>query len=469
MEHSHYDYCIVGAGVSGLTTAYHLLKADQKVLIVERDQRVGGLGKSYNYDGHIFDTGPKRFHTDDQIVIDFIEHVLNENILRIGRSTMVYFLGKYFDWPLGSKDVFKMSIGTSIKCFFDLLKDRQIKDKTSFHDFIYSKYGETLYQIFFAPYTEKFLRWSAEDLHSDWASTGINRSVVDKRIKANTLMDLFKSITLPEKVDTEFLYPSHDGFGGFFEKLFSICSDFNNFEIILRDEIETLEDNGKKFSAITKGGKSFSFDQLIWSGNLNNLNDIISKEEHKVHYLNTIFYNIICKESGIGKNRAQWIYVSQGDSLVSRITCMKEFAPYTCKEGYYNMVCELTDAQNNPIYFKDPENYTSEILDELTEMKFIKSKSFVEDVKVNPIIDTYPIYHKRYLKDFSEIVRKVKKYSNRIHLLGRSGAFWYNNSDHSIRMSIELAKKLLGKETKVFDYRGYFGGKYMDNIDDVKE
>jgi hypothetical protein len=36
-------------------------------------------------------------------------------------------------------------------------------------------------------------------------------------------------------------------------------------------------------------------------------------------------------------------------------------------------------------------------------------------------------------------------------------------------MSIELAKKLLGKETKVFDYRGYFGGKYMDNIDDVKE
>ena len=86
MEHSHYDYCIVGAGVSGLTTAYHLLKADQKVLIVERDQRVGGLGKSYNYDGHIFDTGPKRFHTDDQIVIDFIEHVLNENIYIAGMS-----------------------------------------------------------------------------------------------------------------------------------------------------------------------------------------------------------------------------------------------------------------------------------------------------------------------------------------------------------------------------------------------
>jgi len=38
------------------------------------------LGKSYTYDGQIFDTGPKRFHTDDPIVIDFIEHVLEEGI-----------------------------------------------------------------------------------------------------------------------------------------------------------------------------------------------------------------------------------------------------------------------------------------------------------------------------------------------------------------------------------------------------
>ena len=466
MEHSHYDYCIVGAGVSGLTTAYHLLKGNQKVLIIERDDRIGGLGKSYNYDGHIFDTGPKRFHTDDPIVISFIEHVLRENILRIDRSTMVYFLNKYFGWPLNSKDILKMSLGTSIKCFFDLLKDRQIKDKASFHEFIYSKYGETLYQIFFAPYTEKFLRWDPEDLHSDWASTGINRTVVDDRIKANTLVDLLKSLALPEKIDTEFLYPTHDGFGGFFDKLYSICQGFDNFHILLNDQIDTFEDHGQKFGALTKGKKSVSFDQLIWSGNLNNLHDMISQDDHKVHYLNTIFYNIICKEAGIGKNRAQWIYVSQGDSLISRITCMKEFAPYTCKEGYYNMVCELTDAQHNPVYFKQPESHTQGILDELVEMKFIKNKKFVEGVKVNPVIDTYPIYHKRYLKDFAEVAKKVKQYSDRIHLLGRSGAFWYNNSDHSIRMAIEMSKKLLGKETKVFDYRDYFGGKYREDLNE---
>ena len=113
----HYDYCIVGAGPSGLTAAYKLLKADKTVALIERDDRVGGLAKSYDYEGQIFDTGPKRFHTDDQMVLDFIDEVLGENVYQIERSTKVYFLGRYFDWPLHSKDVLQMPLGVSVKCF----------------------------------------------------------------------------------------------------------------------------------------------------------------------------------------------------------------------------------------------------------------------------------------------------------------------------------------------------------------
>lgn len=466
MKHSHYDFCIVGAGPSGLTTAYKLLKGGKKVLIVERDDRIGGLGKSYTYDGQIFDTGPKRFHTDDPIVIDFIEHVLEEDILRIGRSTKVYFLNKYFGWPLHTKDLIKLPILTSMKCCLDLLKKREIKDKTSFHEFVNSKYGETLYNLFFAPYTKKFLRWEAEDLHSDWASTGINRTVVDDRIKANSLFDIFKALMLPEKVDTEFLYPTEGGFGGFFDDLFDLCNQHDGFDVILSDKISTLEEQGQKFGAETLKGESLSFDQLIWSGNLNDLSAIIAPSATHVHYINTVFYNVMCKESGVQNNRAQWIYVSKGDSLISRITCMKEFAPYTCKDGYYNMICELTDSQTNPKYFSDPANHTDGILNELTEMSFLKNKTAVENVYTNAVLDTYPVYHKNYYKDFSQVAGSIKKFSKKIHLLGRAGAFWYNNSDHSIRMSIELANKLLGTQEKEFDYRHYFGGVYKEPTQD---
>ena len=68
------------------------------------------------------------------------------------------------------------------------------------------------------------------------------------------------------------------------------------------------------------------------------------------------------------------------------------------------MLCELTDSQANPIYFKDPDKYTSGILDEVVSMSIIKDTKYVEAVKINPVIDTYPIYRRSYIKDFASAI-----------------------------------------------------------------
>ena len=38
--------------------------------------------------------------------------------------------------------------------------------------------------------------------------TGINRTVIDKKIKAESFLDIIKSLALPKKIDTKFLYPT---------------------------------------------------------------------------------------------------------------------------------------------------------------------------------------------------------------------------------------------------------------------
>ncbi len=458
LKNSIHDICIVGAGPSGLTLAYQLLKAGKKVVCIERDKRVGGLAKSYDYGGHIFDTGPKRFHTDDPMVINFIHEITQGNISRIGRSTKVHFLNQYFQWPLQTKDLIRMPLGIALKCASDLLKDRPISDSASFRQYVQAKYGQTLYETFFKPYTQKFLRWDAEDIHSDWASTGINRTVIDKRINATSLFDMMKALMLPAKIETEFLYPVSGGFGGFYEQLLSLCQTYEQFDLILSDTISQLHDDGRRLNALTTQGRSLVFDELAWTGNLNNLKQMVSPQVQDVHYLNTIFYNIVCRQEGVGQQKAQWIYVSRGDSLISRITCMKEFAPNTCKEGYYNVICELTDSKTKPVYMHDPRAYIDGILNELQHMRFIKDRRWVEAVHIEPVVDTYPIYHRRYIQDFGQTAAAIKKFSKRIHLLGRCGAFWYNNSDHSIRFAMETADRLLGRQNKEFYYRDYFGG-----------
>lgn len=460
LRFASHDYCIVGGGPSGLTLAYNLLRAGKRVLLIERDARVGGLSKSHNYNGHVFDTGPKRFHTDDPIVQDFLAHVMSgpETLDVIGRSTLVHFAERYFNWPLGTTDLFKLPIGLSIRAAIDLLTKKPAANPRSFHDFVRSKYGETLFGVFFKPYTEKFLRWNVEDIHADWASTGINRAVVDDRVQANTLVDLLRALTLPKKVDTQFLYPARDGFGAFFDRLFALCQEHEGFEVMLSDTLTRIEDQGDKFKALSKSGNDLSFETLVWSGNVTDLGRLVAAEPTNLTYINTLFFNLICKEQSVANKRAQWIYVSRGDYLVSRITCMREFSQTTTPSGYYNFICEATDSQIAPKFFRDPESHTDQVLREMLEMGFLKNRAGVEAVHVNPVLDTYPVYHLNYKKDFGSAVRSVKHFSKRIHMLGRSGAYWYNNSDHSIRMALDMSEKLLRDPEREFDFRGYFGG-----------
>lgn len=66
MEHSNgkvYDHIIVGAGVSGLYTAYRLLQKDQnhKILILEKLRRSGGRILTTQFQGHTLEYGAMRF------------------------------------------------------------------------------------------------------------------------------------------------------------------------------------------------------------------------------------------------------------------------------------------------------------------------------------------------------------------------------------------------------------------------
>jgi len=53
-----YDVVVVGAGVSGLLSALALGKEGKKVLVVEKEEYIGGNCRTYDYKGYKVDTGP---------------------------------------------------------------------------------------------------------------------------------------------------------------------------------------------------------------------------------------------------------------------------------------------------------------------------------------------------------------------------------------------------------------------------
>ncbi len=55
------EIVIVGAGMAGLTAAAYLAKKNYNVLLIDKNDRSGGLLNTFEYDGFFFDAGPRAF------------------------------------------------------------------------------------------------------------------------------------------------------------------------------------------------------------------------------------------------------------------------------------------------------------------------------------------------------------------------------------------------------------------------
>lgn len=53
----NFDIVVVGGGIAGLTAAAYLCKSDHKVILFEKEEKIGGLVNSFDYHGFTFDGG----------------------------------------------------------------------------------------------------------------------------------------------------------------------------------------------------------------------------------------------------------------------------------------------------------------------------------------------------------------------------------------------------------------------------
>src|SRR5262249_17824097 len=64
---------ILGAGVSGLVTAWRLLERGWTVEVFEKETTYGGMSRTWKWRDFLVDVGPHLFHTPDPAMADFWE------------------------------------------------------------------------------------------------------------------------------------------------------------------------------------------------------------------------------------------------------------------------------------------------------------------------------------------------------------------------------------------------------------
>src|ERR1700726_1139186 len=171
------DVCVIGAGPAGLTAAYLLTKAGVRTNVIERDPRyVGGISRTENYKGFLFDIGGHRFFSKSKEVVDLWNEILPDDFIERPRLSRIYYNGKFFSYPLKPFEALNnLGYIETTYCVLSYLYKQAFPNENpeTFHEWVSNQFGERLFSIFFKTYTEKVWGMSCDEISADWAAQRI--------------------------------------------------------------------------------------------------------------------------------------------------------------------------------------------------------------------------------------------------------------------------------------------------------
>lgn len=104
------DVVVIGAGLTGLTTAYYLQKNQKEFLVLEKQTRIGGVIHSTRENGFLYENGPNTGVVGNTAVVELFEELEQAGKCKPelgGKNVNKRFILKNAKWecmPLGPKD-----------------------------------------------------------------------------------------------------------------------------------------------------------------------------------------------------------------------------------------------------------------------------------------------------------------------------------------------------------------------------
>ena len=206
---------IIGAGPAGLTAAYYFLKhTDIRPIVLEKENFVGGISRTMNFNGNRMDIGGHRFFSKNEEVLKLWNELLpaqgapalddkilgRESVLTDGganpeevdevflnrrRVSRIFYHRKFFSYPisLSLETIKNLGLGEMFSIGTSFLKTKfSQRDEKTLEDFMINRFGQKLYETFFRDYTTKVWGRTPQEIGADWGAQRIKGLSLGKTI-----------------------------------------------------------------------------------------------------------------------------------------------------------------------------------------------------------------------------------------------------------------------------------------------
>jgi protoporphyrinogen oxidase len=445
---------ILGAGLTGLAAADELASTGVPCLVLERSPRVGGLASGFRRGGFSFDYGPHRFHTPDPAVERWFGDLFPDGAyLRPRRKSEIQLVGRRFAYPLELGDVVrKLDFWDNARAFGDYLVSALRRAlsrpvEASFEDWVVNRFGRTLYDLYFAPYTEKLWGVPTREISPDWAA---------QRISLVSLFDVLKRLLSkgsgddPRTYAREFLYPE----AGIAElpRRLAARAVSRGAEIRPNAEVVALKAGKGGFEVGVRGdgGRVYreSATAVVSTVPLAELVGFIEprpgvdtlRAAGGLRSRAVVFLHLALEGETPTDNH--WVYFPEPGYLFSRVSEPANFSPKLTPPGFASLTAEVSCDAGDKFWRMGREALCRDVFHGLASAGLLKTRPRACAVSRRP--HAYPLYDRGYGERLAVCLGHVNRHPGLV-TTGRQGLFRYGNMDHAVIMGRRAAQSLMGK------------------------
>lgn len=423
---------ILGAGLSGLSVAWHLQRKGIDCQIFEKESEVGGLCRSKKVDGFTFDYDGHLLHFRDSYTFDLIKSLVGGNLLEHQRSAWIYSHDRYSHYPFQA-NLYSLPRPIIKECllgFIQVFRDKHPKKKTNnFLDWINQTFGRGIAEHFMIPYNTKFWTVSPQELTCEWLNGLIPipslNQIIEGAVKENKKQFGYNS---------RFWYPKR---GGIIQVPLAFASSIKN----IHTNCQITEINLKRKEIKIVPNNTERFDYLISTIPLPELPYLIKgmPKEISALFKNLRWNSVFNLNLGIEKKdyfKKHWIYFPQKEICFFRIGFFNNFSPELSPPNSISLYIEVAYSEDKPI---DKNRITLYIKEDLKKIGVIFSEDKILAQDVNDIKYGYPIYDRNHRYVRKEILKYLKR--NNIISCGRYGSWRYMSMEDCILEAKELVEQ----------------------------
>jgi protoporphyrinogen oxidase len=451
---------IIGAGPAGLTAAYTLKKkggAAVSVTVLEADPRyVGGISRTAEYKGFLFDIGGHRFFSKSQAIEELWTELLPNDMLERPRSSRIFYNGQFYTYPLrGLEALRKLGPVEAARCLISYAhaRLRPVQKPQSFEEWVSNQFGHRLFNIFFKTYTEKVWGMSCKEISADWAAQRIQGLSLSQAIW-NALKPQSKRGARGAVIKTlidSFRYP-RKGPGMLWDAAASKVRALGG-EIRMGAKVTGLRYEGGAWSVRYRDAAGVESivraDHVVSSAPMR---DIVTNLEPtpsalartaaaSLRYRDFVTVMLILRDKHLFDDN--WIYIHDPSVKVGRIQNFKSWSPEMVPDPSYCCYgLEYFCFEGDGLWQSSDADLCALAAKELAQIGLAEARDVVDGCVVRQP-KAYPVYDDGYTGHVGVIRDEVARDYPGLHFVGRNGMHKYNNQDHAMMTALLCAENIL--------------------------